>query len=183
MRELVDVVDSEDSLTGRTVTLDEAHKEYLPHRIAAVLVFTPDNKLLMQVARERRNVFDHTVGGHVSSNEDYEAAARREMIEEIGLDVSVKKIATGVVSKEKYPDKKLIHVFGVFTAQAPKSWTFSPTEEVERLEERYVEEVVQDMNNRPELYLQGFMTTLSAYLKHENSGLTISAYGKNWGEL
>lgn len=165
MSELVDVVDLEDNLTGRIVTLDEAHREYLPHRIASVLVFTTDNKLLMQVARKRRDVFDHTVGGHVSSNEDYEAAARREMIEEIGLDVPIRKIATGVVSKEKYPYKKLVHVFGVFTAQAPKDWTFEPTEEVERLEARSVEEIAQDMEEHPDLYLQGFVTTLRAYME------------------
>ena len=46
-----------------------------------------------------------------------------------------------------------------------------------------VEDVVELMNTQPDKFLQGFMTTLGAYLHSIKSPLKISAYGKNWGEF
>ena len=63
----------------------------LIHRTAHVVVFHPDGKrILLQLRTKTKDIqpgkWDTAVGGHLDHGEDYEAAARREMHEELGLD-------------------------------------------------------------------------------------------------
>lgn len=184
-QEQVDIVDEKDVPTGRVVTLSQAHREILPHRIAAVLVFRPNGNLIVQVHKYHGRRLDHSVGGHVSAGEDYGTAAQREMEEELRLTTPLKTIAEGVVSREDYPKTgdKVVHVFGVFTTQISKDWQLVETEEVDQILEMGVEELIHDMNTNPDRYLQGFFTSLGAYLTSIESDLKITAYGKTWGEL
>ncbi len=183
--EKVDVVDKNDKLTGQTITMGEAHTSVIPHRISAVLVFRSSGKLLVQVHAWHNRRLDHSVGGHVSAGEDYDTAAKREMEEELGLVIPLSKVAEGVWSDEYYPkdNKRVVHVFGVFVAEVPNDWRFKETEEVDMIVEMTVEEIVAMMNESPDKFLQGFMTSLGAYLRHIGSELKINAYGKNWGKL
>jgi len=81
--ELVDRVDKNDNIIGQT-TKEEAHQNAYIHRVAAVFCFDPEGKLLVQ-HRKKDGLFDHSVGGHVGLGEAYEAAAEREMKEELGI--------------------------------------------------------------------------------------------------
>ena len=101
--ERVDIVDNQDKPIGETITLDSAHKNFIPHRVSAVLVFKPSGKIIIQVHKHYGKRYDHSVGGHVSAGESYEVAARREAKEELRLTSPIKKVAEGVVSKEYYP--------------------------------------------------------------------------------
>lgn len=183
--ELVDVVDEQDNPTGQQIDMEDAHKQVLPHRISAVLVFRENGKMLVQVHKYHGRRLDHAVGGHVSAGEDYETAAYREMEEELGISNKLKTIAEGVVSDEYYhqTDHKVFHIFGVYTTTVSDDWQLTETEEVDRLIEMDLEEVVKDMNANPDKYLQGFFTSLGAYLRSISSKLIITAYGKEWGKL
>lgn len=118
--EELDVVDEKDNLTGQIISYSLAHKDYIPHRIAAVLVFRANGTLLVQVHKHHNRMLDHSVGGHVMAGETYEVAAKREMEEELGLKAPITKVATGIVSKEYYPKQKasLIHILSIFTAKS-----------------------------------------------------------------
>ncbi len=86
--EIFDVVDAQDR-----VLLTEAravvHREGLRHRAVHIFVFNAAGQLFLQ----RRSMSKDTApgkwvsscSGHVDSGEDYDAAARRELGEEIGL--------------------------------------------------------------------------------------------------
>lgn len=183
--ELFDVVDENDKPTGQKATKKQVHTGHLIHRVAAVLVFKPDGKLLVQPHKQFNGRFDHSVGGHVGTGEDYLTAARREMLEEVGLITPLEEIAIVRLTNKHFDkyDKEIRHMYGVFKTEAPENWKFEPNEEVEQLIEMELGEIVELMNREPDKFLNGFLTTLGAYLRVTKSPLKIIAYGKNWGEL
>jgi len=86
--ELFDVVNERDEVVGRR-RRDEVHRLDLRHRAAHVLVFNSRGELFLQkrsAAKDRHpRTWDSSASGHVDSGEDYDACARRELREEIGL--------------------------------------------------------------------------------------------------
>ncbi len=86
--ELFDVVDENDIPTG-TATRAEVHSENLIHRAVHVFVLNKNSDLWLQKRSLRKDmnpgVWDSSVSGHLDAGEDYEAAAMRELDEEIGI--------------------------------------------------------------------------------------------------
>lgn len=95
--ELVDVVDEHDRVV-RVVTRREMRAERLRHRAVFIAVQHSDGRLLVHQRSFAKDVrpgaWDIAVGGVVASGEDYDAAAVRELAEEIGV-VSVAPISVG----------------------------------------------------------------------------------------
>lgn len=89
MEERFDVVDTQDRIVGSAYRSEVHGNPELIHRVAHVLVFSADGRLLLQKRSRNKSVqpgkWDTSVGGHVPQGESYESAARREMAEEIGL--------------------------------------------------------------------------------------------------
>lgn len=87
---MVDVVDDDDVVV-RTVTRAEMRRDRLQHRAVAVAVFASDGRLLVHRRSEDKDVWpgqwDIAAGGVVAAGEDYETAARRELAEELGVEV------------------------------------------------------------------------------------------------
>ncbi len=86
--EIFDVVDEDNQVTG-TSTRGEVHANDLLHRAVHVFVFNKRGDLLLQqrsmLKDEYPGVWDSSVSGHLDSGEDYEAAAIRELGEEMGI--------------------------------------------------------------------------------------------------
>lgn len=173
MIEQFDVVDLNGHNTGVLTTKPVSHKDGSPHRVAAVFVFQ-NGKLLLQVHQGSGGQLDHTVGGHVSAGEDYETAATREMEEEIGLKSSIKLIKTDVLSDERFGNFQVVHMFGIFEAQAPDDWIFVPNDEVKELVPMHIEQIITEMNRHPDKFTRGFINTLEAYLQVKNHPLRIN---------
>ena len=185
MIEYFDVVDERDRPTGVLTTRNDAHERGLRHRIAAILVFTAEGKLLVQAHKYLERKMDHSAGGHVGTGEDYVIAAAREVFEELGLKTALEYIATVVPPLAHYEvfDPAIRHTFGVFATTAPRDWEFVPNEEVDLLQEMGVEEIVSLMNTTPDRFLWGFMASLGAYLRVTKSPFKIMAYGRDWSNL
>ncbi len=183
--ELLDIVDEHDHTTSQVVTKQVAHDQLLPHRVAAVFVFTTSGKLLVQAHKSYKRRLDHSVGGHVDAGEDYLTAAKREMQEEIGLSTQLQEVAlhVGPVKRKTSNGGKDPHCYGIYRTEAPKNWKFIPNDEVDQLIEMSLEEIVKDMNQNPNAYLTGFLRTLAVYLKVSGSDLRIEVDGIDWGEL
>jgi len=104
--ELLEVVDEADQPTGRILDKAIVHAEGLLHRVAHVWITDGENLL-----QQRRGVgtkimpglWDASASGHVDPGESYLAAARREMREEIGLDLPEDRFRSFGVFKREEP--------------------------------------------------------------------------------
>jgi len=83
-----DVVDERDDVIGRAPRR-EVHARGLRHRAIHVLVFDRAGKLFLQKRSMIKDIapglWDSSCSGHLDAGEDYDAAARRELAEEIGV--------------------------------------------------------------------------------------------------
>jgi isopentenyl-diphosphate delta-isomerase type 1 len=86
--EILDVVDADDRVIGARERGD-IHRKRLFHRSVHVFVFDSAGRLYLQrrslAKEEHPGRWDSSASGHVDSGESYEAAAVRELEEEIGL--------------------------------------------------------------------------------------------------
>lgn len=86
--ELFDVVDADDAVTGQA-TRREVHERGLMHRAVHILVFNKNRDCLLQkrsMLKDRQpGVWDSSAAGHLDAGESYEAAAERELGEELGI--------------------------------------------------------------------------------------------------
>jgi len=89
-QELIDILDDEGNVVG-VATRSEIRRRRLPHRCTYILVFNPAGDLLIHQRTETKDVFpgywDVTVGGVLAAGELWDDGARREAIEEIGVEV------------------------------------------------------------------------------------------------
>lgn len=88
--EMVDVID-EQGRTIATVTRREMRERRLPHRCVYILVFNRQGELLIHLRTPSKDVYpghwDVAVGGVLAAGEAFDVGARRELREELGIDV------------------------------------------------------------------------------------------------
>jgi isopentenyl-diphosphate delta-isomerase type 1 len=89
--EWLEIVDENDRVIGRALRSECHGNPTLVHRVAHVLVFNGLGHLLLQKRSSSKDVqpgrWDTSVGGHLDPGETYFEAARREMEEELGIEV------------------------------------------------------------------------------------------------
>ncbi|MBI3408039.1 MAG: NUDIX domain-containing protein [Planctomycetes bacterium] len=93
--ELVDVIDA----AGRTVsvaTRAEMRARRLPHRCVYVLVFNSRGELFVHLRTAAKDIFpshwDVAVGGVLAAEESFAEGARREVREELGLELNTEEL-------------------------------------------------------------------------------------------
>jgi len=88
--ELVDIVDDDDRVIA-TVTRAEMRAGRLQHRCVSIAVVGSDGRLLVHRRADDKDVWpgmwDIAAGGVVAAGEGYDAAAVRELAEELGVHV------------------------------------------------------------------------------------------------
>jgi len=86
--EIFDVVNEHDEVVDRRPRA-EVHRLGLWHRAVHVLVFNHRGQVFLQKRSQQKDrqpgLWDSSASGHVDSGETYDAAAERELAEEIGL--------------------------------------------------------------------------------------------------
>lgn len=89
--ERLDIINEQDEVVG-SATRKEVYEQKLMHRIVHVLVYNTAGDVLLQLRSKIVSLPNHwttSVGGHVGAGESYEAAARRESQEEIGVELDI----------------------------------------------------------------------------------------------
>jgi 16S rRNA (adenine1518-N6/adenine1519-N6)-dimethyltransferase len=75
----------------------KVHGDNLRHRAVHMLIFNAAGEVFLQKRSRRKDrhplLWDSSAAGHVNAGEDYDAAAQRELKEELGLDVALEKIS------------------------------------------------------------------------------------------
>ena len=86
--EIVAIVDERNRVVG-SARRSDMRKNRLPHRSTYILVFNSGGELCVQKRTDTKDVFpgyyDIAAGGVVLAGETYEAGARRELAEEVGI--------------------------------------------------------------------------------------------------
>lgn len=112
--EILDVVDENDHVIGNAVRSD-VHRLALRHRAAHVLVFDDSGHLLLQRRALHKDVnpglWDTSAAGHVEQGESYESAARRELLEELGIRAREPLIAISRLQAEPETGWEFVEVF------------------------------------------------------------------------
>lgn len=92
MDELIDILTPNGKPTGKTALKSEAHKNGWFHATVHIWLFTSDEKILLQKRAFTKKVFpglwDISVAGHIATSESVLSAAKREVLEEIGLQLN-----------------------------------------------------------------------------------------------
>ena len=87
--EYLDLVDENDNVIGKEDRNIVYKNNWRNFRVINIMIFTSDGKIVVPKRSANRKVFpgcyDCSVGGHVSSGENYEQAAYRELEEELGI--------------------------------------------------------------------------------------------------
>lgn len=86
--EILDIVNDKDEVVGQA-TYADVHKKGFRHRIVHVFIQNKNGELLLQLRSKNKSSYPEfwtfSIGGHVSSGEDYKTAALREGKEELHL--------------------------------------------------------------------------------------------------
>lgn len=140
--EMIDVVDADNRVVD-TLPRAEVHRRGLRHRAVHMLVEDRAGRIYLQRRAESKDVdpglWDTSAAGHVDAGEDYEAAARRELEEELGLtDVTLEtlcelparletglefvRVYRGVTGAEPRPDPREIIEGGWWSPADIEHW-------------------------------------------------------------
>lgn len=89
------VVDEDDNVVG-WASRGECHKRGLIHRSVYVIVLNDRDEVFLQKRSKRKDLYPGlyacSASGHVEYGESYEEAARRELMEELGVNAQLKWI-------------------------------------------------------------------------------------------
>jgi len=93
--EVFPVVDENDRLMG-SASRAEVHGNNLRHRAVHMLIFNDAGEVYLQKRSRGKDrhplLWDSSAAGHVNAGEEYDEAARRELNEELGIDVALDKL-------------------------------------------------------------------------------------------
>lgn len=104
--ELFVVVDLDDNVIGHKTRHECHHDKTIIHRAVELFIFDFKGRILLQkrsMAKDTQpGYWSTSVGGHVGKDESYEVAMRREVKEELGIEIPVKYTSKRVVY---FPDE------------------------------------------------------------------------------
>lgn len=133
-KELLPVVDAEGNVIGQT-TRGTAHNgiDKPLHPVVHLHVFNPQGELFLQHRPVWKDIqpdrWDTAVGGHVDWGEDIPTALRREVREEIGIELSESLEEVSALTHyvfESARERELVNVFCLVTTERPR-----PTDELD----------------------------------------------------
>lgn len=122
--ELIDILDSDGSATGRVKSKPEVHRDGDWHRAVHVWILTPDDRILVQrralVKENNPGLWDVSCAGHISAGESVIDAAIREAHEELGIELDAGELkhvasipASCVLNGGTYIDNEIHEIFVV----------------------------------------------------------------------
>lgn len=155
--EKICVVDEKDNVVG-SATKDEALEKDLIRRITRVFIFNDKNEIFLQKRADNvviaPGTWDQSAGGHVNAGEDYLDAAKRELKEELGVELPLKFLFK-VFFEEPFRDGKILKLFNsIYVATYSDDFRFQK-EEVSGGKWVSVDELKAMVENEPEKLAPG----------------------------
>jgi len=155
--ELLDIVDKDDNVIGQDTKENKFQKE-LTSRNVAIFVMDSNKKLLItKRAPNKRsfpNRYDLAACGNVQSGETYTDAAKREILEELGIKCDF-KLLEKIFNEFDENNKKLRYFTSIFIGYY--SGDVELNEELVQLKKMSVEEVQEAINENKDQFTPGFV--------------------------
>lgn len=158
--ELFDIIDEQDQVIGSEMR-SKVHQLGLWHRGAHVLLFTRDDKLIVQQRAKNKSqsplAFDCSVSEHVLAGETYFDAAIRGLEEELGItDITIQPL---IKFKMNYgPNDNEISV--IFRGISNPDLVLFDPDEIEKVDYFDKQELEQFMLDRPDIFSRWFFQIL-----------------------
>ena len=90
------VVDEQDQPKGASPR-SQVHANNLLHRAVHILIFNPAGEVFLQLRSRSKDrhplTWDSSAAGHVNAGEEYDQTASRELLEELGIETPLKRVA------------------------------------------------------------------------------------------
>ncbi|MES2996206.1 MAG: 16S rRNA (adenine(1518)-N(6)/adenine(1519)-N(6))-dimethyltransferase RsmA [Verrucomicrobiota bacterium] len=154
--EIFDVVDENDEVTGQAAR-GEVHADGWKHRAVHVFAFNKRGQILLQQRSHLKDmhpdVWDSSVAGHLDAGEDYEAAAIRELDEEMGIIASESPRVIGKIGASEETGWEFVTLFETEWSGAVRY----PAAEVAAAMWFPTREVESWIENRPADFAPGFL--------------------------
>src|SRR5947208_11796733 len=154
---LVDENDRQISTASRL----EVHENNFRHRAVHILIFNHAGEILLQKRSPWKDrhplLWDSSAAGHVEANEDYDEAAGRELMEELGASATLDCIGK-LPASEKTGQEFIM----VYRGEHDGPFNF-PWEEISAVEFFPTEIVDRWVANKPENFAPGFLECLRLF--------------------
>ncbi len=158
--EIFDVVDADDRVIGRAPR-SEVHAKQLLHRAVSIFVFNTRGQLLVHKRSATKDefpgCFTSSASGHVSSGENYDDCAPRELREELGLVAELERMAKFPAGPETAREHTVL--YRTVTDEPP---CIDPCE-IENAEYYDLEQLDRLVQNEPALFTPPFRTLYAWY--------------------
>ncbi|MBI3863684.1 MAG: NUDIX domain-containing protein [Planctomycetia bacterium] len=160
--EIFDVVDAHDRVVGQAPR-SVVHAQKLLHRAVHIFVFNSRGELLLQKRSALKDeyplCYTSSASGHLGAGETYEAAAPRELAEELGLNGRLEWLAKFAAGPETSQEHTVL--YRLTSDEPPRvdpqeidAATFHPLDEIAAMRAR-----------EPELFSPCFVTLFEWYRK------------------
>lgn len=164
---LITFVDENDKVIG-SGTKEEIWKKGIIHRIVRIFLFNYQGELLIQKRSDflasMPGRWDQSAGGHVDEGEDYDVAALRELMEEIGVfSVSLKKISKYFSNDTEEDKNKIKKRFNTLYTVIYDGDIKPNIEEVSEVKWIKPEDLKKWMDDKPSAFTKGFIDAFRIY--------------------
>jgi isopentenyldiphosphate isomerase len=157
MGEMVDIVDENDNVIGRT-TWDEAVKNNLLRRSVRIFILNSKGEMLLQKKSKKvkihPDIWTSSASGSVISEKNYEETAQKELIEETGIETKL-----NFLFKIRQNDSFCAVFEGFYDGKVKPNW------EVEKTEFIKINKIKEDIKNKTRDFTDGFKKSFKKYLE------------------
>lgn len=137
--ELFVVVDENDTVIGHKSRHECHHDKSLIHRAVELFIFDSKGRVLLQKRSRTKDIragyWSTSVGGHVGKDESYKKAMKREIQEELGIDLAVKYHSKRIV---EFPAEREMEALFTASHDGPFRPNTSEIEEVRFFDKREI---------------------------------------------
>ncbi|MGV8168702.1 MAG: NUDIX hydrolase [Candidatus Nanoarchaeia archaeon] len=159
--ELIDIFNAQNNNSKVAKMKSEAHKKGLWHRATHIWLYNSNGDLLLQLRAKEKSLYpdmwDVSVGGHVSAGEEPITSGIRELKEELGLKAREKDLVFFGIRKvnhiyKKINNKEFLYVYLLKYDGDIKKLKLQK-EEVQKIKFFSQEELKKDVKNNPHKFL------------------------------
>ncbi len=165
-KNLITIVDENDEPIG-SATRSEARQKGLIHRIVRIMVENKSGMILLQKRSSQMETYpgcwDHSAAGHVDLGEGYLSAAKRELIEEIGIQVEKLQEIGSYFSDDRSGNQTIKRFNKVYKTISESKPTKLQTSEVEEVKWFTLDEIKRLIKDSRDNVTDGLEYVISRY--------------------